>query len=314
MTMEEATGVVDGRGLSWSSRDRARGAVAAASAMFLVGTLTAVSPALHRYPVYGGQALRYAAGGLVLLLVMRARGMPHLRLDRRELALVALLAVTGLGAFNVFILEATRYADPATVGTIVATVPIVLAVAGPLMERRRPTPAIVVAALVVAGGAALATGLGGGTPLGLLLALGALACEVAFSLLAVPLLPRLGAVRVSAYATLAAVPLLAVTGLAADGRDALRVPTLPEAAALAYLAVVVTAVAFFCWYDALPRLGTERAGLFSGFLPIGAIVCGLVLGTGHPAPADLLGAALVIAGLLLGLRPRGRPVPRDPAV
>ncbi|WP_248965965.1 DMT family transporter [Sphaerisporangium perillae] len=285
-------------------RDRSRGAAGAATAMFCVGTLTAVSPALHAYPIYGGQALRYAAGGLLLLGVMRARGLAHLRPTRRELALIVALAVVGLAAFNVFIIESTRYADPATVGTVVATVPIALALAAPLMERRRPTPHIVVAAAVVACGAAVATGLGGGSPLGLLLALGALACEVGFSLLAVPLLPRLGAVRVSAYATVAAVPLLLATGLAVDGRAALRPSTASEAAALAYLAVVVTAFAFFCWYDALPRLGAERAGLFSGFLPIGAIISSVILGTGHPSVADLLGAALVIGGLLLGLRPR----------
>lgn len=298
-----------GRG---GDRDRRRGTAGAMTAMFLVGTLTAVSPLLHAYPLYGGQALRYAVGALVLFAVMRARRIPHVRPTRRELVYVALLAVAGLAAFNVFVIEATRYADPSTVGTIIATVPVVLALVGPLLEGRRPTPHIVVAAAVVAGGAAVATGLGGGTLRGLLLALGALACEVAFSLLAVPVLPRLGAVRVSAYATAAAVPLLLVAGVLSDGRAALRAPSAGEAAALAYLALVVTAFAFFCWYDALPRLGAERAGLFSGFLPIGAVVAGVVLGTGHPGVADLLGVALVIGGLLLGLRPR-RPAPPRPA-
>ncbi|GAA3822716.1 DMT family transporter [Sphaerisporangium flaviroseum] len=280
--------------------------------MFCVGTLTAVSPALHDYPIYGGQALRYALGAILLFLIMRARGLPHLRLDGREIVLIMLLAVAGLAVFNVFVIESTRYADPATVGTIVATVPIVLALVGPLMDGRRPTPHIVVAAAVVAGGAAVTTGFGGGTPLGLLLALGALACEVAFSLLAVPLLPRLGAVRVSAYATAAAVPLLLITGVATGGRAALRQPTAGEAMALVYLAVVVTAFAFFCWYDALPRLGPERAGLFSGFLPIGAIVSSVILGTGHPGVPDLLGAALVVGGLLIGLRPRRAPARARP--
>ncbi|MET8157483.1 DMT family transporter [Sphaerisporangium sp. NPDC005289] len=285
---------------------RARGAAGAATAMFCVGTLTAVSPALHHYPVYGGQALRYALGGLVLLAVMRARGLPHLRLTGREMGLITLLAVVGLAVFNVLVIESTRHADPATVGTVVATVPVVLALAGPLMERRRPTPHLVAAAAIVAGGAGVATGLGGGTPLGVVLALGVLACEVGFSLLAVPLLARLGAVRVSAYATIAAVPLLLVAGVVVDGRAALRVPTAGEATALVYLAVVVTAFAFFCWYDALPRLGAERAGLFSGFLPVGAIVGTVVLGTGRPNGAEIAGAALVVAGLVFGLRPRRR--------
>src|SRR5829696_3604992 len=158
------------------------GAIGAATAMFCVGTLNAVSPALHEYPVYGGQAMRHAGGALLLLAIARARGLRAVRLSRREVGLVVLLAVTGLAAFNVFIIESTRYADPATVGTIVATVPIILALLGPLQEGRRPTPSIVAAAGVVAAGAAVSTGLGGGSPLGLLLALGALGCEVGFSL------------------------------------------------------------------------------------------------------------------------------------
>ncbi|MDH2429818.1 DMT family transporter [Sphaerisporangium sp. TRM90804] len=293
--------------------DRRRGAVEAATAMFCMGSLPAVSLVLHQYPVYGGQAVRYAVAALLLAAFMRLRGLPHLRLARRELVLILLLAATGLAAFNVFVIESTRHAHPTTVGTIVATVPIVLAVLAPLLAGRRPTPHVVVAATVVAAGAGVVTGFGRASPLGVLLAGGALACEVLFSLLAVPLLPRLGAIRVSAYTTAAAVPILLVTGLATQGAGALRVPDAAEAVALGYQALVVTAFAFFCWYDALPRLGPERAGLFSGFLPVGTIVSGLLLGSGRPGAHDLLGVALVVVGLLLGLRPaRGERAGREP--
>jgi drug/metabolite transporter (DMT)-like permease len=275
--------------------------VGAATAMFCVGTLTAVSPALHAYPVYGGQAVRYAAGAVLLFGLMKVKGLPRVRLTRRDVVLVVLLAATGLAAFNVFIVESTRHAEPATVGTIVATVPIVLALVAPLMKGQRPSPRVVLAAVVVASGAGLTIGLGGATPLGVLLALGALGGEVGFSLLAVPLLPKLGAIRVSAYSAVAAVPLLLVAGVVTEPTEIVRAPTVSEAVALGYLAVVVTAFAFYCWYDALPRLGAERAGLFSGFLPIGTILGALVLGTGHVTGSDIAGVLVVVAGLLLGL-------------
>lgn len=44
-----------------------------------------------------------------------------------------------------------------------------------------------------------------------------------FSLLAIPLLPRLGAVRVSAYSAAAAVPMLLAAGLVVDGADRVSV-------------------------------------------------------------------------------------------
>jgi drug/metabolite transporter (DMT)-like permease len=292
---------------------RRRGVVGAATAMFCVGTLTGVSPLLHHYPVYGGQALRYLAGSVLLVVVARMRGHRLLRPDRREVAFLLLLAAVGLAAFNVFVVEATRSADPAPVGTIVATVPVVLAVVGPLTERRRPAPRAVLAAVVVAAGAAVSSGLGGGGgAVGVLLALAALGCEAGFSLLAVPVLPRLGAVLVSAYSCAAAVPLLLVAGLVTDGTGAVPLPDPSEALALAYLAVVVTVFAFVCWYVSLPRLGPATAGLFSGFLPVGAIASALVLGTGRLRAADAVGVALVAVGLLLGMRPVRSRAPAQP--
>ena len=138
------------------------------------------------------------------------------------------------------------------------------------------------------------------------LTLVALACEVCFSMLALPLLPRLGAVRVAAYACVLAVPLLTAIGLAVDGGGLLRAPTAAEALGLGYLSIVITVVAFLLWYTGLPRLGPQRAGLFAGLIPVGALVTTVVLGLGVPGPADLGGAALVIAGILLGLRGGGR--------
>ena len=44
-----------------------------------------------------------------------------------------------------------------------------------------------------------------------------------------------------------------------------------EAVAFAYLAVVVTALAFVLWYEALDRLGSARAGLLAGLVPVSAL-------------------------------------------
>ncbi|GAA2075211.1 hypothetical protein GCM10009780_09230 [Actinomadura alba] len=302
----------------------------AASAMFLVGTLTGVSATINDYPIFGGQALRYALAALVLFAAagVHARRAPRGRTiagphragrrpTPREVLLLLALAATGLAGFNVFVVMATRHATPSTIGTVIATVPVVLALVGPLLERRRPSPLTVAAALVVTAGAALANGLGGGGLTGLLLSMGALAGEVGFSLLALPLLPGLGPIRVSAYSAAFAVPMLLIAGLVADGAGFLRVPTASEAAALLYLSAVVTTIAFFLWYDALPRLGTDRAGLFAGVIPVSAAIITVVLGLGRPGPAELAGVGLVAVGIVAGLAPRplrSRPPHATPAI
>jgi drug/metabolite transporter (DMT)-like permease len=105
--------------------------------------------------------------------------------------------------------------------------------------------------------------------------------------------------------------MLLAAGLVLDGTTSLRLPAPGEAAAFGYLGAVVTAAAFFLWYDALRRLGADRAGLFAGLVPVGALLTTVALGLARVGPADVIGALLVTAGVAVGLRrPGARPRPR----
>jgi drug/metabolite transporter (DMT)-like permease len=270
-----------------------RGSLLAATALALVGSLVAASDLVEGYPFAAGQALRYSAAGLALLVVARGR-LPRLR--PRELVGLVALSATGLVLFNLFVIEGVRETDPATIGVIVGCVPVVLAFAGPLLESRPVTRRVVVAAVIVAAGAAGVQWAGGGiTGTGLLLALGALGCEAGFSLLAVPHLARLGPLAVSTYACLFAWSLIA------DG-PTLPLPDAAQAGALAYLALAVTTLGFLSWYSAVGLLGVERAGLFSGVLPISALAVSAALGVAEVTPARLLAVAVVAGGVTLGVR------------
>ena len=276
-----------------------RGALSAVSAFALVGSLVAASDVVESYPLAAGQALRYLVAAVALVLLARGR-LPRLR--PREAFGLAALAATGLVLFNLFVIEGVRETDPATVGVIVGCVPVVLAVAGPLLAGRAVTTRVVAAAVVVAAGAAGVQWTDGGISLaGLLFALGALACEACFSLLAAPHLDRLGPLAVSAYACLFAVPMLAAWSLIADG-PSLPMPTGEQAAAIAYLALIVTVGGFLCWYTAVVLLGVERAGLFSGVLPVSALVCSAALGVADVTPGRLAAVAVVAAGITFGMR------------
>jgi len=276
-----------------------KGSLLAALAFALVGSLVAASDSVETYPLAEGQFLRYLLAAAALVVLARGR-LPRLR--ARELLGLVTLAATGLVLFNVFVVEGVRATDPATVGVIIGCVPVLLALAGPLLERRPLSGRVVLAALTVSLGAAGVQWTDGGiTPAGLMLALGALGCEAAFSLLATPHLARLGALAVSAYACLFALPLLAVWSIAAGGPD-LPIPTAEEAGALLYLALAVTAGGFLCWYTAVGMLGVERAGLLSGMLPVSALACSAAIGAADVTPARLAAVALVAAGITLGVR------------
>jgi len=50
-------------------------------------------------------------------------------------------------------------------------------------------------------------------------------------------------------------------------------------------------------------LGAARAGLLTGLAPVAAALAGVLLGGPAPAPVVWAGIAVVVAGLVIGLRP-----------
>ena len=110
--------------------------------------------------------------------------------------------------------------------------------------------------------------------------------------------------RVAAWAAiLATVELAAPDARRHPGADA------PEAAAIAYLAVITTALAFVLWFGAVQPLGAAKAGLLVGFMPIAAVTVDAALNGRTPSTADLAGTALVAAGIAFGAIPRAGSAP-----
>ncbi|RIQ23700.1 DMT family transporter [Jiangella rhizosphaerae] len=288
------------------------GALACTAGMTVVGASVAFGPLLADYPVLAGQAWRYLLAGLVLLAVMRMRRVPVPRPRPRQFGRLVLLAGTGLAAFNWLLIEGTQRSDPAFFAAVLGAVPLVLALAGPLFDGGRVRVRTVAGSTVVVAGILVVQG-ATTAPLGALpYAVGFLLCEVAFTLLAVPLLKEFSPLQVSGAVCLVAVPLLAALALLEPGAD-LVVPTASEAATLAFLAVCTTAIAFLLWYGGVVRLGADRAGLFAGVMPIAGLVVGVAAGTSAWSPVGLAGSLLCGAGIALGLRrPTAVALPSDP--
>jgi drug/metabolite transporter (DMT)-like permease len=285
------------------ARAAVTGRAAAAAALFLIGTSAPFAATLAAYPLLGGQAVRFAVAAALLLALLRCRpAETSVRITRNDVLGLAALGLVGIAGFNVFLVAATRQADPALVGTVLAATPLALGVLDPVLRRRRPSPFVVTGCAVVTAGTVLGAGFGSTSALGSLLCVGALVCEVAFALLAVPLIGRLGTVRTTAYAVVAAAVQLAIAGLLVDGpAGVLRAPTGTELISLLYLAVVIAVLANLLWYAALPRIGADHAGLFYAFTPVGALTVGVLLHTSSPTGAELTSIAVVIVGLLVGL-------------
>jgi drug/metabolite transporter (DMT)-like permease len=273
-------------------------ALLGAAGMATVGGSAAVSATLGDAPLCTAQSLRYALACLLLLGIARATGRRIPRPRGTEWLWLAGVTATGLVLFNVALVHGARHAEPALLGVAVAGTPLLLAVAGSLLAGRRPTARVATSAAIVTAGAALVQGTGRGDGTGLLWAVVVLACEAAFTLLAVPVLGRLGPWGVSVHATWLAAVTFAVGAPFFDSGQL----DLSDLAAIGYLAVAVTAIAFVLWYGAVARLGADRAGLLTGVAPVAAAGAGVALGLPMPGPAVWSGIAGVVCGLVLGLR------------
>lgn len=287
-----------------------RGALLAALACVLVGASFTANSVLGDYPFAGGQALRYGLAALLLVPLLRRdpdSATARLRsLTRRQWGRIALLAAVGMVGFNMAVLAAEQSAEPAVPGVFVGCAPIVVGVLVPLLDGRRPSRVTLYAAGLVAVGAFTVQGWGRTDLAGVLFSVGALAGEVGFAVLAVPVLRPLGPKLLSATVCGVAAVESALLGLLMDGGSFLRVPTGGEAVALLWQAVVVTVIGFVCWYSGIQRIGAERATLFSGLIPVSAALTAPFVGAGTYGTAQGVGSLLVGAGVAYGSGVFGR--------
>ncbi len=278
-----------------------RGVLLVTVAYALVGASFTANSLLGSYPYAGGQALRYAAACLLLLPLLGRGALAPLRvLTARMWLRIALVAGIGMVGFNLAVLAAERSAEPAVPGVLVGCAPVVVAVLVPLTEGRRPTRAVLYGAVLVAAGAFVVQGWGRTDPAGLGWSAAALAGEVGFTVLAVPVLRLLGPKLLTAVVCGVAAVEAAVLGLLADGAAALRMPTAVEAGALVWQAALATVVGFVLFYMGVQRIGMERATLFTGAIPVAAALTAVAVSHGSFGPAQAAGGLLVGAGAALG--------------
>lgn len=209
-------------------------------------------------------------------------------------------------AYNAFLILALRHSDAAIVGALVGGSPLALSIAGSLARGAFPSWPTTAGAALVSAGIVATNGGGHADPIGLAAAAGALVSEVGFSVIAGPLLPRLGPLRVSAYSCLLAGAALGPFAGAGWLRGEVAPLAAAEVGALLWLVFLGTAAAFVLWFAGLRLLGAPTAALLMGAIPLGALASALVT---EPSSLTLLavaGCVIAAIGVAIGLVPRSR--------
>ncbi len=243
--------------------------------------------------------VRVALGLAALSLVPAARRP----IGREDLVRVAFLGVIWAGLPMILFPVAQQWIDSSVAGMLNGAVPLASA-AWAVVLLRRPLPRVHAAGLLIGFAGVLAiswpqlqgsraTTLGAGLVIGAVVLYG-LAID-----LAVPLQQRYGALPVLLRAQLAALVLLLPFGLWGLRSSSFAWPSV---LAMVPLGVLGTGVAFVLMTTLVGRVGGPRGAVATYFIPVVAIVLGVVLLGERVAPAALAGTALVVAGAWLTSR------------
>ncbi|MDQ0576038.1 DMT family transporter [Agromyces albus] len=274
--------------------------------MVLLGSSVAVIDATQHLPVLGVQAARYAVAAVALVVMARAFGIRLVLPRRGDIGWVIGGAMSGLVAFNLATIVGTRHAEPGLLGAAVACIPVALAVAGPLSQRRRPSPRVMTGAIIVSIGAVAVTGWGRGDVIGILMAAALIACETGFTLLGARALPRMGPWSYSAATAVVAAIIFAVLAAIIERTTPASFAEPATVAAILYLGAVATAVAFVLWFTGVQRLGPGTVGLCAGIAAPAAALIASLLGAPLPSFGAWLGMAVIAVGLVIGFLPWSR--------
>jgi drug/metabolite transporter (DMT)-like permease len=217
--------------------------------------------------------------------------------------------VTGYTLYQLGFVLGLERTSPFSSSLLIAMVPLFTVVILTLLGERTPRRGWIGLGIAVVGVAVFLGDKRGaeGSLLGDALSLGAAVAFAAYGVANRPLVAGYPPETYTAYTTLAgSVPLLAIAAPAAGAQDWGEV-SLAGWVGIVYMTVFPVYVAYMLWNWAIARRGAAAATSFSLLVPVvSGALSAAIFGEGFGA-AKLVGAALVLGGLVVA-RTRGWPV------
>lgn len=271
---------------------------------------TAVKVALQSMAPLAFNGARFALAtavtfGVLAFQIRGSGGRSRLRVPVHDAGRIFLLGLAGHAIYQVLFANGLARTAPGNASLIMGTSPIWVALLGYFLgvERiNRPMAAGI--ALSFAGMALLITG-GGNIDLASSSLVGdlmILACAMLWAVYAVgskPLLARYGSLELTAWTMLAGtIPLVLVSLPQILAQDWSAVPPIAWGA-IFYSAVLSVTVGYVIYYVSVKRVGNARTAVYQNLTPVVAILFAWVTLGDKLALIQLVGGAIVLAGLMV---------------
>ena len=266
-----------------------------------------VKRALEVFEPLGFNALRYALASAFVLAVLRAQG--RLRLpERADMPRILLLGLVGNTLYQMAFILGLDRTRAGNASLMLALVPVVVLVLE-WHNRERHGRRAWTGALLSVVGVALVSGSalrleGTTTLIGDLILIGAAVVWAVYTVGSRPLIERYGSVQATAWTLWAGAVGLVLMGIPSLLDQSWGAVGAVGWAGLLFSALLSIGLAYLLWYRGVERLGGARTAVFSNVTPVVALLTGAVWLDERLTLPSLLGAALVIGGVML-VRKRG---------
>jgi len=260
-----------------------------------------VKAANREIPPIAFAFLRFSTAALMLQVVLRWRE-GSIRMPIRDAARVAGLGAIGFGIYQILWATALQTIPAGDSALLIATTPVLTALlaslAGSDTLTRRKVAGALVSFLGVGIVVAFGPGFGLGTSIvGDLLTLGAAVCWAVYTSWSAPILVAYSPVRTTAWAMLGGSLVLAPIGLWQASSADWSVVSTGAWAGLLYSAILAAGIANVVVFHGISLLGPTRITAFQFLVPFFAVVLGAMFLAEAIQPAQLLGGAVIVAGV-----------------
>ncbi len=247
---------------------------------------------------------RFLLAGLVLVPLVGARdGLDWMGLKRHALPLL-IMAVVGIGGFNLALFHGLRHTSPVNGSLIMALCPALITVFGalltgePIGRRQQSGLALgLVGVVVVVSGGSLATLLALSFQQGDLFILLAATCWAIYSTIPRRYITGLPPLQITVGTVALGGVLLSVFAQSTQS-DFFTPPPLGVVGAVVTMSLFGSVLAYLWWNDGVRQVGAGKAAIFMNLVPIFAALIGMLLGQPVALP-QLVGAIFVLGGVWL---------------